>query len=69
MLVCDGAGWHQTGGALVVPADIVLLHLPHHSPELNPMENVWNYLRQNKLSALVWNTDDEILDVCQIAWN
>lgn len=33
------------------------------------MENVWNYLRQNKLSALVWNTDDEILDVCQIAWN
>ena len=33
------------------------------------MENVWNYLRQNKLSALVWNTYDEILDACQAAWN
>jgi hypothetical protein len=69
VLVCDGAGWHQTGGALVVPANIVLLHLPPYSPELNPMENVWNYLRQNKLSALVWNTYDEILDACQAAWN
>ena len=34
-----------------------------YSPALNPMENVWAYLRQNKLCALVWDTDDEILDV------
>ncbi len=50
VLTCDGAGWHQIGGALVVPDNIVLLHLPPYSPELNPMENVWDYLRQNKLS-------------------
>ena len=69
VLVCDGAGWHQTGGALIVPGNIVLLHLPPYSPELNPMENVWDYLRQNKLSALVWNSYDEILDACETAWN
>ncbi len=33
------------------------------------MENVWEYLRANKLSALVWNSDDEIIDACRAAWN
>ena len=69
VLICDGAGWHQLGGALVVPANIVLLRLPPYSPELNPMENVWDYLRQNKLCAQVWNTYDDILEACKIAWN
>jgi len=69
VLVCDGADWHQTGGALAVPATIVPLHLLPYSPELNPMENVWDYLRQNKLSTLVWSTYNEILDACQAAWN
>ena len=32
------------------------------------MENVWAYLRQNKLSALVWEAYDDILDACQSAW-
>ena len=69
VLTCDRAGWHQTGGALVVPDNIVLLHLPPYSPELNPMENVWDYLRQNKLCALVWDSYDDIIDACRTAWN
>ena len=36
VVVCDGAGWHQTGGELCVPDNIVLLHLLPYSPELNP---------------------------------
>ena len=68
ILVCDGAGWHQKGKQLVVPANITLLTLPPYSPELNPMENVWAYLRQNKLCALVWDTYEQILDACQSAW-
>jgi len=69
VLTCEGAGWHQPGDALVVPDNIVLLHLPPYSPELNPMENVWDYLRQNKLCALVWESYDDIVEACKIAWN
>lgn len=69
VVVCDGAGWHQWGGELRVPDNITLLTLPPYSPELNPMEKVWDYLRQNKLCALVWDSYDEILDACKNAWN
>ena len=68
VLICDGAGWHQTGGALELPDNIVLLHLPPYCPELNPMENVWAYLRTNKLCARVWNTYEDILEACRQAW-
>lgn len=68
MVICDGAGWHQRGGTLELPDNIVLLHLPPYSPELNPMENVWAYLRGNKLCALVWNSCDEIVEACRSAW-
>ena len=47
VLICDGAGWHQTGQRLTVPKNITLLRLPPYSPELNPIENVWEYLRGN----------------------
>ncbi len=45
-LICHGAGWHQTGGRLRVPANVTLLPLPPSSQELNPLENVWRYLRE-----------------------
>jgi transposase len=69
VLVLDGAGWHQTGGRLVVPNNITLLPLPPYAPELNPMENVWEYLRANKLCALVWDSYEAIVDACCKAWN
>ena len=69
VLVCDGAGCHQRGGELVLPDNIVLLHLPPYSPELNPVERVWDYLRSNKLSAGVWDTYDAIVQACADAWN
>jgi transposase len=68
VLVCDGAGWHRTGGRLRVPDNITLLRLPPYSPELNPMENVWHYLRENKLCATVWNSYDAIVNACVAAW-
>ncbi len=69
VLICDGAGWHQTGGELILPGNIVPLHLPPYAPELNPMENVWQYLRGNKLSAGVWDSYEAILRACADAWN
>jgi transposase len=69
VLVCDRAGWHQTGGKLIVPDNIVLLPLPPYSPELNPMENVWDYLRQNKLCARVWDSYEVIVDACKQGWD
>ena len=68
-LICDGAGWHQTGGKLTLPDNIVVLPLPPYAPELNPMENVWDYLRANKLSTGVWDDYDQILRACSEAWN
>jgi hypothetical protein len=67
VLTCDGAEWHQLGRDLVVPTNIVLLHLPPYSPELNYRENVWDYLRQNKLCALVWDSYDDIVEACKTA--
>jgi transposase len=50
VLFCDGAGWHQPGKRLRTPHNITLLRLSPYSPELNLLENVWDYLRGNKLS-------------------
>jgi len=68
VLICDCAGWHQTGGRLRVPDNITLLPLPPYSPELNSMENVWHYLRENILCSGVWDTYDDIVEACCAAW-
>jgi hypothetical protein len=54
VLVLDGAGWHG-GKGLMVPENISLLALPAYAPELNPVENVWQYLRGNKLAITVFD--------------
>ena len=65
----DGAGWHQIGGRLQVPHNISLLPLPRYSPELNPVENIWESLRQNYLANNVYQTYETIVDACCNAWN
>lgn len=69
VIILDGAGWHLPGGKLRIPDNISLLPLPPYSPELNPTENVWAYLRGNHLSNRVWDTYEEIVDACCTAWN
>ncbi len=68
VLVLDGAGWHR-GGELIVPDNISLLLLPPYAPELNPIENVWEYLRGNQLANTLFNGYAEIVDTCCEAWN
>ena len=67
VLVLDGAGWHG-GKDLVVPDNITLLALPPYAPELNPVENVWHYLRSNKLAITVFENYPDIVDTCCDAW-
>src|SRR3954453_10980329 len=68
VVVLDGAGWHAAGD-LAVPGNLTLLPLPRYSPELNPVENVWEYLRQNKLGHRVWPDYEAIVATCCEAWN
>jgi hypothetical protein len=68
LVVLDGAGWHSSP-RLDIPDNIVLLPLPPYAPELNPTENVWEYLRDNILSMRIWNTYEAIVDTCCQAWN
>ena len=69
VLVLDGAGWHGLAALEEVPRNLTLLPLPPYSPELNPVENVWAYLRSNKLSNRVFETYEAIVDACCDAWN
>ena len=68
ILMLDQAGWH-TSAKLAVPDNITLLPLPPRSPELNPVENVWQYLRGNWLSNRVFTSYDDIVGHCCDAWN
>ena len=67
-LLVDQAGWH-TSERLAVPSNITLVPLPAKCPELNPVENVWQFMRDNWLSNRVFHTYDDILAHCCEAWN
>jgi len=69
VVTLDGAGWHQQGGKLKLPQNISLLPLPPYSPELNPVENVWQFLKQNYLANRVFENYDAVVDACCDAWN
>ena len=68
VLVLDGAGWHSSK-TLAVPDNISLLSLPPDSPELNPVENVWQFLRANWLAISVFDDYPATVDACCLAWN
>ena len=69
VVIIDGAGWHKPGGHLTLPANVSTLTLPAYAPELNPQENIWQYLRQNYLANRVFDTYDHIVQACCDAWN
>ncbi len=68
ILILDGAGWHDVR-ALNLPGNITLIKLPPDAPEPSPIENVWVYLRANKLAISVFDTYEQTVDKCCDAWN
>ena len=67
VLLLDRAGWHTTS-KLDAPKNITSIFLPSRAPELNPVENIWQYLRQNWLSNTVFENYDAIVDAACGAW-
>ena len=61
VLIMDQAGWHKSRD-LKLPEGITVLLLPPYSPELNPVENRWHYLRSHYLSNRVYADYDALLD-------
>ncbi len=53
---------------LLVPENITILPLPPKSPELNPVENIWQFMRDNWLSNRVFKSYEDIVDHCCHAW-
>ena len=68
VLIVDQAGWHTTP-KLRLPENITILPLPPRAQELNPVENVWQFMRDNWLSNRVFDSYDQILAICCDAWN
>ena len=68
VLLVDQAGWHLSH-RLVIPQNITSVALPPNCPELNPVENIWRFMRANWLSNRIFQSYENILDHCCDAWN
>ena len=66
-MVWDQAGFH-TAKALTVPGNITIISLPAYSPELNPMENLWHYLRSHYWSNRTFKDYAALVEAAQSAW-
>ncbi len=66
-MFADQAGWHIAND-LEVPGNITLLPLPSYSPELNPVQRLWLYLKQRFLSHRLLDDYDAIVDAACVAW-
>ena len=67
-LLLDGAGWHSAND-LTFPPNITPIKLPPYAPELNPIERVWEHLKERHLSQRLLDDYDAIVDATCIAWN
>jgi hypothetical protein len=68
VLLLDQAGWHTTN-KLCLPDNITILPLPAKAPELNPAENIWQFMRDNWLSNRIFESYEQIVEFCCDAWN
>lgn len=68
VVLMDGAGWHTN--SLDEDFDnVIVIKIPPYSPELNPIEQVWSWLRQHHLANQCFKNYDDIIDKVCDAWN
>ncbi len=68
VVILDGAGYRDAGH-IEIPANLTLIRLPTYAPELNSAENIWEYLRKNKLANSIFETYDDIVEGFCNAWS
>jgi len=62
VIIMDGAGWHKSK-TLVIPPNIEIIYLPPYSPELNPVERLWLYIKKAVLYNKIYDTLDGLENV------
>jgi len=67
-LIVDNAGWHRSN-ELSIPSNITLIPLPPYSPELNAMEQVWDWIKSHYLDNHSFKDYKSILDFASTGWN
>ncbi len=67
LLILDNASWHKSV-ALKVPENITLHYLPPYSPDLNPIERLWGYMKKTSLCNRVYESLEEIIETGVCAW-
>lgn len=69
VLVCDGARWHKSN-TLKIPKNIKLVFIPPYTPEMNPIEQIWEELREKGFKNEVFQTLDKVVDrLCDVIYN
>ena len=73
MLCCDGAAWHKSV-ALELPAKIILFHIPPHTPEMNPIEQICKEFRMRGFCNEIFATLEKVVDrlcdtICSLSNN
>jgi transposase len=68
VVIMDGASWHQEYLDEAF-SNLSIIHIPPYSPELNPIEQVWSWMRQNEIANRSFTSYEDIVDKCAIAWN
>jgi transposase len=67
VLVLDNAGWHRSKG-LQVPKNITLLALPPYTPERNPIERLWHWLKEHEFSNRLYPDYEELVTAVSDMW-
>ena len=68
VVIMARASWHQRYLADEFN-NVTIIHIPPYSPELNPIEQVWQWIRQNELANRCFENYNDIIDQCCRAWN
>lgn len=66
IMILDGAGWHRSE-LIKLPDNFILVNLPPYSPELNPVEHIWDDLREKSFHNRVFESIDALEDHLEIA--